>query len=110
MCWASGNGVSPSGVWRGEAWPGEARRGKAGQGVGHRRWHGGLRLSLPPSQGWTWRSSAGRGWEGKDMARRGTAWAADSSTEPLRRFPAALIRGQFWRGSIGQSRVWRGEA
>lgn len=40
------------------------------------------------------RSAAGCGsaWQGK--ARPGAAWAADSSTEPLRRFPAALIRGQ----------------
>lgn len=41
-------------VCRGRAGHGSAGCGVAGCGVSHRRWHGGLRPSLPPSQGWTW--------------------------------------------------------
>jgi hypothetical protein len=95
---------------RGAARPGMAVRGADGHGMGHRRWHGGLRPSLPPSQGWTWFGVARRGEARRGMAWRGAAWAADSSTELLRRLPAALIRGQFWRGEAGRGWLRTGEA
>lgn len=120
MCWASGNGVSPSRAGFGLAMPGEARRGEvwfggAWQGKGHRRWHGGLRPSLPPSQGWICLGTAGLG-----MVRRGGAWAAghvtaraaDGSTGgfgshccSLRRAdaagPGAAWPGVAWMGRAG---------
>jgi len=48
-----------------------ARPGVAWPGKGHRRWHGGLRPSLPPSQGWTWFGAARRGAVRRGKARRG---------------------------------------
>jgi hypothetical protein len=163
MCWASGNGVSPSAAWLGRAWRGmvrlgaawlgaawvtdggtegfglpchphkggcgQVRRGMAGRrvawrgterpGKGCRQQHWGLRLPLLLStegrrgrtrQGRTRRCRVGLDWAGLGAAR-----AADSSTELLRRFPAALIRGQTRHGAVRRGWahhgvVWCGKA
>lgn len=120
MCWASGDGVSPSAArqnrdWRGLVrsgaarhgvarrckawaamaarrafglslppslvdetrrgvlWHGSARLGGAEFGKGHRRWHGGLRPSLPPSQGW-----ARFGWARLGVVGRGAVGLGDA--------------------------------
>lgn len=108
--WTGCGSTRHGGAWRVECWPGVARRGK-----GHRRWHGGLRPSLPPSQ----RVDGARpGLPRQGVVRFGTARsalarAADSSTELLRRLPAALFRGQTrrglaWRAWDGRGCIWQG--
>jgi hypothetical protein len=72
MCWASGNGVSPSlarpgAAWHGRAGLGGARRGVAWVAMAARRAYG---SSLPPSLvDKVWQCMASRG-----SARRGVAW------------------------------------
>jgi len=110
MRWAS-FGVSPSSAWFGRPGRSKARRGgawfsAARVAMAARRAYG---PSLPPSladvarSGWAGLSAV---WHGG--ARRGRAWAADSSTEPLRGFPAALIREQTRQGSARHGAVRRG--
>lgn len=86
-CWASGHGVSPSSpglalvrqclVRQCEAWLGPVCHGE-----GHRRWHGGLRLSLPSSRmdlvcsGLEWRGEAG-------LVRQGAVWRGLARADDL---------------------------
>jgi hypothetical protein len=120
MRWASGNGVSPSaerqgwarfGLARlGVAWRGMARQGS--QTVARRAsaFPATLtRVDLP------WQGVARLGLAGCGTAWHGAVRAADGSTEPLRRFPAALFGGQTRRGSarfgaLGRGTAWRGQA
>jgi len=78
-------------------------------------------MGLPCRLHWRmWHGVAGHGEAGRGRVQRGgvrfgpvqrsTAWAADSSTEPLRRFPAALIREQIRQGSARHGAVRRGWA
>jgi hypothetical protein len=108
--------------WTGLGWaqrctagPGDARlglagRGGASEGKGHRRWHGGFGLPATLTKGG--RGTVGRGrraWARHVWVRRGAARAADSSTEPLRGFPAALFGGQTRQGSarhVAARRAW----
>ena len=154
MCWASGNGVSPSVVWPGAAAWGAARSGQASCGMGCDGSTEGLRAfpaAFIGGQGaarsvvarlatarrgrvrqgsqtvarrasafpatltrvdTVWLGHAGRGRARRGRAwrcrvRPGGAWATDSSTELLRRLPAALIREQIWRGMVRRGKARR---
>jgi hypothetical protein len=107
---AFGPSLPPSLVdfaWRGVDWRGAARHGGACQ-CGARVTDGGTEgFGLPchPHKGGQCRVGLGRFWP--DVLRQGAIWlgaarAADSSTEPLRRFPAALFGGQIWHGVAGR--------
>ena len=125
MCWASGNGISPSAArpgtprrgeaWYGEVWRGEMRLGLARHGL---RWqHGGL-TGLPCRLHW---------WIGRDLACRGLvwlgpawsggAWVTDGGTESFG-FPCHPHKGgrgrawpgAAWHGRAGSGTVGRGRA
>jgi hypothetical protein len=135
MYWASGNGVSPSQVGPSSARHGgarccQARQGGARRGMGHRRWHGGLRPSLPPSQGWMrhgaarygafWRGLAcwGLAWLGKGCRQQHGAssevpccslWRADKA-RPGPAWPGMALRGGARPGPAWPGMALRGGA
>lgn len=97
-------------VCHGEAGRCKARCGCVGSGLAAlgnscRRQHGGLMLSLLLSMesgcGLVRFGGAGKGRIGSGSAWRGSAKAADGSTERLRALSAALRRS--WRGSVGSA-------
>jgi hypothetical protein len=100
--------------WHGTPQFGRARLGRPRRGKGCRKQHWGLRLPLLLSlegrrartrQGRTRRCGVGPDWAGLGAAR-----AADGSTELLRRFPAALIRGQTWHDAVRRGWAYHGVA
>ena len=115
MCWASGNGVSPSAAGRGEVWRGSAGLGWAWHGDARQglRWqHGGLtglpcRLHWRTRRGSAWRGCTGQATERRGMARQGSQTVARRASA----FPATLTRvDTVWLGHAGRGRARRGRA
>ena len=122
MCWASGNGISPSLVsrgmaargraWRGEAWLGEIRVTDGGmEGFG---------LPCHPHKGWKRLGTARRGVAGRGVAGPGPARAADGSTGGFGSHCCSLWRAGVagyglarhrWlrRGWVMQGSAWPGK-
>ena len=124
MCWASGDGVSPSRAGSGLVWQGQARHGEAWRGsfrpgtVLHGlRWQHGEPSGFPCRlHWWTRRGKARRGAARHGEARSGEAeHGSQTVARRVSAFPATLTRvdvaglGRAWLGRARSGRAGRGK-